>query len=272
MVRDLAHKKPYALTGDADGYKRKINEAVCENGSTDPFTGEKLRWDLVSKYDPTRIRKEKGYLKQFYLMPSVDHIDPDSDTLEFEICSFIINLCKTNQTPSEFVDLCQRIISYRSSVHSAFSSPNGCPTLYFPPAYLQGLCTPAKYRAWIDKKAEDLFCRDKRLKRACALNSSKALYKYAIHQAVLTNGLLDPYTGQTLAWRLISTWDDSKVKNDYRGFKKKCGLLPTVDHVDPDTSDLRFEICSWLVNDCKSCLNSTDFLDLCGRVVKYRGR
>jgi hypothetical protein len=272
--RDLARNKPYACSGSIQFYKQKISEAVCENCLTDPFTGEEIRWDLVSAYDPTRIIPEKDYLRQFYLMPSVDHSDPESDTLTFEICTFIINLCKTDQSPSEFVALCSRIISYRSRSHPASLSPgviNTLPSPYIPPPFLQGLCTPATYRKWIDEKAEALFVRDRKLQRAYALNSSKAVYKNTIHRAVLSNGACDPYIGAVMDWRLICTWNDSKAKQDNQNFKKTFSLLPTVDHTDPNASDLDFEICSWLVNDCKSCLNAQEFLDLCARVARFGG-
>jgi hypothetical protein len=72
-------------------------------------------------------------------------------------------------------------------------------------------------------------------------------------------------------WRLICTWNDSKEKQDNQNFKKTFSLLPTVDHTDPNASDLEFEICSWLVNDSKSCLNAQEFVDLCTRVARFGG-
>jgi hypothetical protein len=39
-------------------------------------------------------------------MPTVDHVDP---VLEFQICSWRINECKSGLTPQEFTDLCKKV-------------------------------------------------------------------------------------------------------------------------------------------------------------------
>ncbi len=48
-------------------------------------------------------------MKEFFLLPVADHIDPDSDELEFEICSWIVNEGKSQQTPEEYVTLCKKV-------------------------------------------------------------------------------------------------------------------------------------------------------------------
>ena len=54
-----------------------------DGGQYDPYTGELMNWKLISKWD-TSHDQPGGYKKQFALMPTVDHIDPDM--MEFEIC------------------------------------------------------------------------------------------------------------------------------------------------------------------------------------------
>jgi hypothetical protein len=46
--------------------------------------------------------------------------------------------------------------------------------------------------------------------------------------------------------------------------------MPTVDHKDPNSVTLEFEIVSWLVNDCKSGLSPEQFVNLCKKMVAHR--
>jgi hypothetical protein len=274
LVIDRKLNRPCARGADRILYVQKINEAVWKNWATDPFTGESIRWNLVGRYDPERARKDKDYFKRFYLLPSVDHIDPDSDILEFEICSWLVNLCKGNQTPVEYIALCDKIVSYR--VNSVAASPlcvalPGAPAKYFLPPFLVGICSLAKYRKWLYRKAYHLFARDQRLNRACVVGQSIASYEMAIHMAILASGPCDPYTGQAMDWTLIGMWNDAQAKQGGEAFRKKFALMPTIDHTDPYATDLAFEICSLLVNECKNNLNADEFIGLCKKVVAFRG-
>jgi hypothetical protein len=56
--------------------------------------------------------KAEEYKKQFALMPTADHINPDK--LEFEMCSWLVNECKSYLSPDEFVALCQKIVNHRN--------------------------------------------------------------------------------------------------------------------------------------------------------------
>lgn len=93
----------------------------------------------------------------------------------------------------------------------------------------------------------------------------RALYKALIHHAVVNKGEYDPYTGEKLAWELVSTWDTSRKQPE--GYEKKFALLPTIDHVVPDA--LEPEICSWQVNKAKNDLTPQEFVALCRTIVKY---
>ena len=98
------------------------------------------------------------------------------------------------------------------------------------------------------------------------MNATKSLYKEEIYKAVTNSGDRDPYTGDLLAWELIGTWDTSNEHPDE--YKKQFALMPTMDHTDPDVFE--FEICSWLVNECKSYLDPEEFYQLCKKIVNYR--
>ena len=119
--RDVKRGKSYTRQYALQDYKEKIHEAIVCNGPNDPYTGEALRWDLMGKWDnkaglAKSVAGEYGagpLNPEFYLLPTVDHADPYADTLEFEICSWIINTSKSLQTPDAFIALCRKVSEYR---------------------------------------------------------------------------------------------------------------------------------------------------------------
>jgi hypothetical protein len=281
LAMDRLRNRPYAKPGAGDLYEQKLEEALAVNALIDPFTGDSLDWSLVGKWSaPPNGDKEKA----FDLLPTVDHKDPYSPVLEFEICSWLINRCKSCLTPEEFVALCAKINDHGgsispptklvspSTVNGQLSTSLKCPVLYTLPPFLKGICMPEKFRKWLGAKAEGLFQRDQRLGRSCAAHGSKASYKKAVYDAVMANGVADPYTGDSLNWAIISTWDPVGKNYDPGTFKEKYSLLPTVDHTNPDNNTLEFEICSWIVNSCKNDMNRDEFLAFCKKVVAYRSQ
>ena len=139
--------------------------------------------------------------------------------------------------------------------------------VYKVPDFLKGRCAPAVYEKWLENKADTLLKRDRKRRKPYAAAATKSIYKQKIHAAVCAGGERDPFTGDKLAWELISKWDTSHEQEP--GYKKQFALMPTVDHIDPDL--LEFEICSWLTNDCKSDLDPAGFVALCRRIAHYRG-
>lgn len=134
------------------------------------------------------------------------------------------------------------------------------------PAFLEGRCSPQVFYKWLSIKGETLLLRDQKRKKPFSLNATKSQYKQEIYRAVLKSGERDPYTGDALAWELIGTWDTSEPHPE--DYKKRFALMPTIDHINPDAHE--FEICSWLVNECKSYLNPEEFYQLCRKVVANR--
>jgi hypothetical protein len=148
------------------------------------------------------------------------------------------------------------------------------------PPILAGICSAPKYHKWLRCKADQLQKRDKKLNRPYAKKLSQADYKMKIHTAVMNNDGLDPYTGDTLRWDLIGKWDDNKElplktrrgfsgSARYRAMKKEFFLLPVIDHVDPDASELVFEVVSWIVNEGKSQMTPEEYQSLCAKVAKH---
>lgn len=91
----------------------------------------------------------------------------------------------------------------------------------------------------------------------------------AIHEAVVASGGHDEYTGEELAWELISTYDNEQSKVGRREYTKSLALLPTVDHVGDGLAAPDFKICSWRSNDCKNDLSSEELLAFCRAVLAH---
>jgi hypothetical protein len=112
LDRDKKRGMPYASGATKSVYKEKLHAAIIAGGKDDPYTGDPLRWDLISKWDTSRTH-EAGYKKLFALMPTADHVRPDADVLEFAICSWEINDAKSDLDPDEFVALCTKVVVFR---------------------------------------------------------------------------------------------------------------------------------------------------------------
>jgi hypothetical protein len=136
------------------------------------------------------------------------------------------------------------------------------------PDFLEGICDRARYVRWLQRKAVAHVKRDR--KRYGIDSCTISRYKLMIHEAVLTNGDRDYYTGMMLDWQLISRFDNEEAKSGKSKYLRQFGNLPTVDHVQEANGTLRFVICSWRVNDAKSHLSEEEFWELCEQVLAYR--
>ena len=277
--RDIRRKRPYPANNSVAVYRKKVHNAVMNNGRTDPYTGDAIDWTLTGEWDADKAvlsrRKPEScgeFNKGLYLAPSVDHVAPGSADLDLELCTWIVNSCKSELNPAEFIALCGKITVYcgKKANKSFYSDPKK----YDLPPFLVGICTFEKYEHWLDVKAENIYRRDLALKRPYALAGSKSFYKEQIHKAVLDNGQTDPYTGDALDWTLIGKWGTGTTAARLAGGRldKKFFLLPVADHTDPDGPILAFEICSWLVNECKGGQNPAEFLALCGKVTAHHAK
>ncbi|MGB7569428.1 MAG: hypothetical protein WBM07_16315 [Chitinivibrionales bacterium] len=109
---DLKLKRSYALENSLTAYKQKIHQGVLDGGEFDPYTGDKINWNLISKEKPHKKNDFiANYLNDHALQPAVDHINPEE--FGFEICSWISNQSKSCMTSDQFVDFCRRVISFR---------------------------------------------------------------------------------------------------------------------------------------------------------------
>lgn len=135
------------------------------------------------------------------------------------------------------------------------------------PSFLAGVITPEAYERWLKRKAVAHVNRDRKRGRTCNV----ALYKEAIHAAVFISEGKDAYTGESLHWKLISTYNNEDSKKGRHGYKAGFALLPTVDHVTAEATEASFRICGWRTNDAKNDLSLEDFLKLCQKALSHAG-
>jgi len=140
--------------------------------------------------------------------------------------------------------------------------------LYELPECLAGQCDERAYVRWLRRKAQAHVKLDrKRFGRESCIGAD---YRRMIHEAVQNGGNRDYYTGLSLDWTLISIYDNDDAKEGRAEYLKRFGNLPTVDHVIAQDGSVKFVICAWRVNDCKSHLSEQEFWDLCEQVLAHR--
>ncbi len=135
--------------------------------------------------------------------------------------------------------------------------------------------TQDRYRSWINGRAAAHRRRDTR-RQGKTGHAPPALERYreVIHAAVLRCGGLDEYTGETLDWGLVGTYNNNESETKGAPYKRQFRRLPTIDHVHGDDGrpesldDLR--VCSWEINDAKGDLSMGQFEALCRRVLAGR--
>ena len=135
------------------------------------------------------------------------------------------------------------------------------------PEFLEGKVEPAAYERWLHRKAAAHMKRDRKRGRAC----TGAIYREAIHAAVVLSAGKDAYTGEALHWHLISTYKNEDSKEGRHAYKATFALLPTVDHVTAEATEASFRVCAWRTNDAKSDLSMESFLELCQRALTHAG-
>ena len=91
-------------------YKIAIHDAVCECQGKDAYTGEVLKWDLLSKWNNKDAKKfKRNYKKEFALLPTVDHV-VKKGVAKFKICAWRTNDAKNDLSLNELIEFCKKII------------------------------------------------------------------------------------------------------------------------------------------------------------------
>ena len=98
---------------DGAAYRRAIHAAVTRSVGRDEYTGQPLRWDLISQYDNDEsATTRRDYKRQFYDLPSVDHVGDGLGAPDFAICSWRVNEAKHDQTYDEFIEMCRAVLAH----------------------------------------------------------------------------------------------------------------------------------------------------------------
>ena len=100
---------------------------------------------------------------------------------------------------------------------------------------------------------------------------SVAAYRVAIHEAVVSSGGYDAYTGEPLDWEKLSQYNNQRSQDEGVSYKAALALLPTVDHANASSKAASFKICGWRTNDAKHDLSLEAFMELCVRVLRHAG-
>ena len=102
-------KRGHSCAGAA--YKEAIHAAVLVSGGRDAYTGEELRWDLISTYKNEDSQKGRhAYKAGFALLPTVDHVSSSSTEASFRICSWRANDAKNDLSVDDFMELCRKVL------------------------------------------------------------------------------------------------------------------------------------------------------------------
>ena len=141
------------------------------------------------------------------------------------------------------------------------------------PDFLQKKYTVDKdnYEKWLKSQSSRHRKRDMNYfeKHNEQFDHTNEQYKISIHKAVCDSNGKDFYTGESLDWNMINTWDNEEAKE--MNYKKKFKNLPTIDHINRENfyNEIKFQICAWSVNDAKNDLSHNEFLTLCKKVNEY---
>jgi hypothetical protein len=110
-VRRDRQRCDWPIAGET--YRLQIHEAVKRSGAVDHYTGEELRWDLLSRYSNAESKAGRSkYKAQFALLPTVDHVPGADGKYDFVICAWRTNDAKNDLSHDEFIELCKRVIAH----------------------------------------------------------------------------------------------------------------------------------------------------------------
>jgi len=93
------------------GYKVAIHKAVTGSEGLDAYTKGKLHWNLLSKWsNEEAINRGRLHKREFYLLPTVDHVGDGSGEPEFKICAMLTNDVKSDLSYEELLDFCEKLL------------------------------------------------------------------------------------------------------------------------------------------------------------------
>ncbi len=92
-------------------YKVAIHNAVIRSDGLDAYTKEKLHWNLLSKWSNEEAKNRgRQHKREFYLLPTVDHVGDGSGEPEFKICAMLTNDVKSDLSHEELLGFCEKLL------------------------------------------------------------------------------------------------------------------------------------------------------------------
>lgn len=110
----IKRDKARGNTGSSrEEYKVAIHAAVTQSGGRDFYTGQDLRWDLISTYanEESKLNR-RAYKEKFALLPTVDHVGDGLGPADFKICAWRTNDAKNDMNHEVFLALCRQVIAH----------------------------------------------------------------------------------------------------------------------------------------------------------------
>lgn len=97
-----AQKQKITFAYKMKNYKESIIEAINKSEGKDFYTGEMLRWDLISQYRD----------KKLHMLPTIDHMNSQCEP-NFVVCSWKMNDAKNDLSGEDFECLCIKFLAHR---------------------------------------------------------------------------------------------------------------------------------------------------------------
>ena len=114
-VKRDRHRGNEAAIGEL--YRGAIHTAVKESLGSDAYTGERLDWELISRYSNDESQRgRRHYKRKFALLPTVDHVDDGKGHVDFRICCWRTNDAKNDLKLSEFISLCRSVLEHQGYI------------------------------------------------------------------------------------------------------------------------------------------------------------
>lgn len=104
-------------TAIGEEYRNAIHSAVLDSDGCDAYTGEKLDWSLISKYDNDKSKKyRRNYKHGFALLPTIDHVGDGTGPADFKICGWQTNDAKNDLDMHEFLAVCEAVLKHHGYI------------------------------------------------------------------------------------------------------------------------------------------------------------
>jgi hypothetical protein len=116
-------KKRGNNTVTAEDYRKEIHRAVRDSEGKDQYTGERLKWSLISSYKNSESKEHRRkYKAALALLPTVDHVGDGLGEATFRICALRTNAAKSDLSYKDFVKLCRKVIKHKDHPNGSQSA------------------------------------------------------------------------------------------------------------------------------------------------------